>query len=141
MSSLTLNDQRPSAPDVRERESIGGRAGDVPLDLGADSRGYSEFNFRRQPTPTAAEGDQSGDRDAATSAADTGATSADAADVSARTADRPSTDAAPAPDIDDVFGPGGTEFPSFDADVDRIVDRIYKELERKMRIERERRGL
>ncbi|NGM68008.1 hypothetical protein G6M89_03090 [Natronolimnobius sp. AArcel1] len=50
-----------------------------------------------------------------------------------RTADR---DQRPAVDL-----PWGEESVQFDADVDRIVDRLYRKLERKQRIERERRGL
>ncbi|WP_408956834.1 hypothetical protein [Natrinema sp. 74] len=42
--------------------------------------------------------------------------------------------------LDSVDVPTGTD-PRFDADVDRTVQRLYRELERKIRIERERRGL
>ncbi|WP_139173461.1 hypothetical protein [Natrialba sp. SSL1] len=42
-------------------------------------------------------------------------------------------------DLADV--PWGEESVQFDADVDRIVERLYRRLDRKQRIERERRGL
>ncbi|PSQ19187.1 hypothetical protein BRD00_02785 [Halobacteriales archaeon QS_8_69_26] len=45
------------------------------------------------------------------------------------------------PGVDELLSPEGPELLAYDADVDRVVDRLYRELERKMRIERERRGL
>ncbi|ELY91720.1 hypothetical protein C483_09274 [Natrialba hulunbeirensis JCM 10989] len=42
-------------------------------------------------------------------------------------------------DLADI--PWGDESVQFDADVDRIVERLYRRLDRKQRIERERRGL
>jgi hypothetical protein len=37
--------------------------------------------------------------------------------------------------------PEGSETLSMDADVDRVVDVLYRRLERKLRIERQRKGL
>lgn len=46
----------------------------------------------------------------------------------------------PAP-VEELFAPGGPENPGFDAELDRVVDELYRRIERRMRIERERRGL
>lgn len=43
--------------------------------------------------------------------------------------------------IEETFLGSGSEPSVYSADVDRIVDRLYREVERKMQIERERRGL
>jgi hypothetical protein len=43
--------------------------------------------------------------------------------------------------VTELFAPGGPENPGFDAEMDRVVDELYRRIERRMRIERERRGL
>jgi len=43
--------------------------------------------------------------------------------------------------VEDAFFGQGSDLSAYDAEVDRVVDRLYREVERKMRIERERRGL
>jgi hypothetical protein len=42
--------------------------------------------------------------------------------------------------VEDMFRQG-SDLSAYDAEIDRVVDRLYREVERKMRIERERRGL
>jgi hypothetical protein len=43
--------------------------------------------------------------------------------------------------VEEAFFGNGPDPLASDAEVDRVVDRIYRKVERKMRIERERRGL
>ncbi len=43
--------------------------------------------------------------------------------------------------IEEVFSRHGSDLTAYNSEVDRVVDRLYREVERKMRIERERRGL
>jgi hypothetical protein len=43
--------------------------------------------------------------------------------------------------VQDAFFDQGSELMASDAEVDRVVEKLYREVERKMRIERERRGL
>jgi hypothetical protein len=43
--------------------------------------------------------------------------------------------------VEDAFFGQGSDLSAYDAEIDRVVDRLYREVERKMRIERERRGL
>ncbi|MEF8851050.1 MAG: hypothetical protein V5A44_03445 [Haloarculaceae archaeon] len=60
----------------------------------------------------------------------------------------PGRDDQPRRDTDDVeraveaaFFGRGTGLSAYDSEIDRVVERLYREVERKMRIERERRGL
>jgi len=46
----------------------------------------------------------------------------------------------PAP-VEELFSPDGPDRLAFDAEMDRVVDELYRRIERRMRIERERRGL
>jgi len=43
--------------------------------------------------------------------------------------------------VEEAFFGQGSDLTAYDAEIDRVVDRLYREVERKMRIERERRGL
>jgi hypothetical protein len=43
--------------------------------------------------------------------------------------------------VEAAFFGQGSDLSAYDAEIDRVVDRLYREVERKMRIERERRGL
>ena len=43
--------------------------------------------------------------------------------------------------VESAFFGQGSDLSAYDAEVDRVVDRLYREVERRMRIERERRGL
>lgn len=43
--------------------------------------------------------------------------------------------------VEEAFFGRGSGLSAYDSDIDRVVNRLYREVERKMRIERERRGL